>query len=1532
MYFYPNSVTAFYMRSTKFVFYCLFSLAIVSKLHAQVFSSADKFPQEVKNWVIDSKFRDANAIGDKWLAFAKNNTLPTEEWQSVQTMLREMPSKGFKTGEIAYFFVRVLVQFDSSPKARSEFLLVWRQLLDKKDPKTALELARQLENWQYDRSIPGLGSVGLKLIGDIAISNEFISSEKDSTEIETPKGQAEPVFTFQQARIVYLSGKDSCVLDVNKFHWLVKSKKGIGQQSSISGSAFGIAEANWELKAFEILPRSGTLVAKESLWKEPKQEAIAGEGKFFIKKKTGGMGFPFDFKAFEALRTPLVTNAWKVNGRLWISNEKRGFVSETNRKANFWLLGKEKELAIVSADLIWVLPDETVQIPEGRFRGNIGKNDSLVHPRTRITWDAKTALLRLNKLQGLASSALLFEDSYHQLRVSADLALVNPSEQKIDFFRVSAKDEIPAWVESYDFFQPNRVKNALGLMAYDPMRILYNYLKEKKANSAYLWDIATRYGKKEEDIRGGFQEFKQAGFIQIEQPGNLISFTRTGKHYAQVLYDKKDFDQFFVASSGEITGRAPNVSYDWSKDQLLVNGVDELTVSDSLHAAFSPRQNQIVFTKGRDFDLDGKVKIGNYRFYGPDFKFNFSDFAIQFKVIDSITFFPKRKDGSLATKEVGGDFKYQSGSILLSPPNNKSGRLGTKAFPKLIIPKGVTAYFNESWRASGVYSKEHYFQVPSIELDSLLDKEITFQGTFVSKGLFPTFKTSLELVDEQTFGFQYQSKLPLDIYKGKGKFQTNAPLKMDRTGLHGPGQLQLFGIQSEAKNAIFYPDSLNLSGSSGKLASLPNAKISLPPGTFGAHKLRWDILEDSLLIRPEKNNFKLFLGQVELNGLLGIHKQNVFGNGILQQSEGQFASEKFDFTANNWSSQQSSMKIGKDLKKFKPAVFAKSVSVEADLKQKKIQVRAPKELQGEEQIVFPFIAYQSKGLDATWDIESRHFRLFSKKGFELSAWNEDSTQIGKDSLQTQELVGASSGKGTIFAKSADYDLKQQVLMLGGVERVAIGPAEIFPNKGIFGIQKDGQFKLFSQARAILDAANERHVLNNLTVTQSNAEYFKGEGEYLFPRSSGDSVAIKFKSFEFIEPEQKTGQAHIKATALYGEKNNLTLTPHQWFKGEVLLESDKEFIQFKGFVRPNLGLPGFRTGWIPFEPKPGEEPKLELNDKLNDENGRPVTAGIFINASNKLYPTFLGPQSDDLDPVVFKAEGKVSEEKDRFEIKGKGSELQLLLKEKQFKAEGPIHFFEGNQTLKAFGNLSMSTDTLLPRVNAWLSLQFPFAPELLKVMGDKIVKYYLDEGPAATSADEPEERDTYLKRAEAIAGGSLPEAIKTKMDKDHLALDKVHPVFAKSINFSKVDWAWLPNTSAFYTTGPISFVNVGPIDINNVVKGYMEVVKKPNKEEFYGYWEISEDLWYFFAYFEGELGVFSSDNQFLAVVRDLVKNAKKEKANEIRVVEAAADEKDAFLKRFFAYYRKTQPTKKAAKPVEKPKEAPKPKTKSKQGGF
>jgi hypothetical protein len=163
----------------------------------------------------------------------------------------------------------------------------------------------------------------------------------------------------------------------------------------------------------------------------------------------------------------------------------------------------------------------------------------------------------------------------------------------------------------------------------------------------------------------------------------------------------------------------------------------------------------------------------------------------------------------------------------------------------------------------------------------------------------------------------------------------------------------------------------------------------------------------------------------------------------------------------------------------------------------------------------------------------------------------------------------------------------------------------------------------------------------------------------------------------------------------------------------------------------------------------------------------------------------------------------------------------------------------------------------------------------------------------------------------------------------MALDKVAPEFSNSINFSGVKWNWSPNTSSFYSVGGIPWVNVGPVDLNITVRGYMEVIKKPSKEEFYGYWELSEDLWYYFAFFNGELGVYSSDPAFLATIREAVKSDKKGK---LVVVEAAGDEKDAFVKRFLAYYQGSVPTKKTTKKAAAPAKSTAPATKAKKGGF
>jgi hypothetical protein len=1355
-----------------------------------------------------------------------------------------------------------------------------------------------------------------------------------------------PILSWGNPSILYRTGKDSLLLAPQSFVWSVKSKIGFGKNVDIPGTLLGHPKANWHLEEFDIVPSKGVVNGLKGNWTNQHELNLTGQGQIKIKRKSNSQIFPFEYKADQDLVQPLADKFWRANGRIWILGEKMGLMSSHKTQAYLEVFSEKEVLGKITTPTLWIFPDQSIQISEGQFFSPIGSKDSLIHVNIKAKWFAKEQLLHIRKQEGTAADRLFFDDSYHQIRISADLAILSPTEKKINFFRIAAKSQNPAWIESFDFFDEERIRNLQDVLPYNPLKILYNYLLETKSSSAYLTDIAIKNKKSRKELLASFIRFAKAGYFNFSEKTDVLSFTRLGKHYAKVMFLKSDFDRFFVPSFSEKLAKdSANITLNLSNNSLNVRGIDEIFVSDSLKANFIPIDHQIVFSNGRNFDFNGEIKIGNYRFWGPNFKFDFENFIVNFDKVDSITFLPKLANGIIGIKALGGQLKYESGTLLLSKANNKSGRLGVAAYPKLIIQNGVTAYFEEPWRAKGVYTpQKFYFKVPKIELDSLLLKQITFEGSFYSNGLFPVIKSKLELMQDQSFGFKYYQKAPLDIYQKQGKFQLEGPLYMDKMGLHAAGNLNVSGILSESKTSQFYPDSLILNSNSGKILSLYQGKNVFPQANFGQHGLHWIPQNDSIFIRPIKSKIALYQNLMTLDGELVIHQKKVVGSGQLNFADGIFISPRFNFAANNWQSNESAFQIGRNMKLFKPLVYAKSISVESVVGSNKVAIKTAKSATnelGESSIIFPHLAYQSTISEALWDLTNQRFKLSGKNGFELTKWSADTTSIVLDSLSVSLQLQNTTrdSQGLILANSADYDLKAQFLQLGGVKQVAIGPAFVYPFGGLLGIQKDGKFKPFTNAKALLDPENNRHKLENLTVLEANSEFWKGTANYLFPRASGDSLALPLSKFEFSEtPGTSNIQAKkwVKAEATFGEKRTFAFGQYQQFKGEVAFQSDQEFLQFKGFIRPDLGLKNIKSAWIPFEPKAGESPNLKLDENLRDESGRPITAGIFINADNKLYPTFLSPVSDDLDPVLFSASGIVEEQKDYFQIAAKNSSMKLFSKEKKIETSGAVELFTGNKWLKSFGNIHMSTDTLIPRIESWLSLQFPIPASVLKVMGDRIVKFNLDEGLFSSSADEPETRDDYLARVSLLMDKDIPEPIKSKMDKEHVALDKVSSDFAKNINFSSVKWTWSPNTSSFYTTENFPLVNIGSVDVNNMVKGYMEVIKKPSKEEFYAYWELSEDLWYYFAYFNGELGVYSSDNAFLAAIRAAVKENKKDSDKlGVRVVEAASDEKDVFLKKFTSYYRKIVPTKKSTtKILDKPKENEKvkPKAKSKQGGF
>ena len=59
---------------------------------------------------------------------------------------------------------------------------------------------------------------------------------------------------------------------------------------------------------------------------------------------------------------------------------------------------------------------------------------------------------------------------------------------------------------------------------------------------------------------------------------------------------------------------------------------------------------------------------------------------------------------------------------------------------------------------------------------------------------------------DQSFGFKYTSKLPLDLYKKQAKYNLSEPLFMDKTGLHTSGTLQILSSNLIAKFNVSFKD------------------------------------------------------------------------------------------------------------------------------------------------------------------------------------------------------------------------------------------------------------------------------------------------------------------------------------------------------------------------------------------------------------------------------------------------------------------------------------------------------------------------------------------------------------------------------------------------------------------------------------------------------------------------------------------------------------------------------------------------------
>jgi hypothetical protein len=134
-----------------------------------------------------------------------------------------------------------------------------------------------------------------------------------------------------------------------------------------------------------------------------------------------------------------------------------------------------------------------------------------------------------------------------------------------------------------------------------------------------------------------------------------------------------------------------------------------------------------------------------------------------------------------------------------------------------------------------------FFVVPPFELDSLNNTDpasINFGGTFVSSGMFPSFKEKLHTQPDKSLGFEHTiPNSGYQLYNGDGKM--TGDLTMNSRGLRGSGTIEYLAASVTANDFVYYPDSVLANGSRAFISEKQFGAVNFPQATLTDFDMKW---------------------------------------------------------------------------------------------------------------------------------------------------------------------------------------------------------------------------------------------------------------------------------------------------------------------------------------------------------------------------------------------------------------------------------------------------------------------------------------------------------------------------------------------------------------------------------------------------------------------------------------------------------------------------------------------------------------------
>ena len=1294
------------------------------------------------------------------------------------------------------------------------------------------------------------------------------SSGQYSFEIE----EGEPVIRFDEnMNLRCYAKKDSAVIWGTKgvYYPLKKIWKGAGGKVTWERAGFTKDQVYAELKNYRVETKKSTY----------KADSVTFYNNIYFDKPLGGV-----------LRERVLANvkAEKANypqfdsysKRLKITNIIKGidydggfsqygpkFIGKGTDEQNANLIFKRKDKAfLIASSKEFTIRTDRISSATSSIKIYL-EQDSITHPGLKFRLNIEKRLLTLLRTDEGVSQSPYF-NSYHKVDMYFEVLYWEIDNPVIEMGPLTGSTNKSATFESDNYFKSYRFDKILGLETVHPLVRIKDCAKYYDRDVLSTAEISQFMKKSQNTVRPLLMTLSNMGFLEYNYVTNEVTVKERLYHYILAKSEKKDYDVIQINSNlTRKDKKNTNASLNLLNFDLTIRGVQRFTLSDSHQVNIFPIRRTIVMKKNRDIAFSGIINAGKLEFFGKEYYFTYDDFDIDMPNVDSLRL--RVETGKLDERgrkrqvRVKTVIENITGTMEIDEAGNKSGLKDKPEYPIFRSLKESYAFYDRPSIQNNIYQRDNfYFQLEPFVFDSLdnfRNEGIRFEGSFTSAGIFPDFEETLTLQPDYSLGFVRPTpKAGFEVYGGKGVYKKD--INLSHEGLRGDGILKYLTSTSVSNDFLFFPDSVNAICQNYVIEE-QLGDVEYPPVTGTDVGMHWEPYRDKMEVESREVPIVFYDGNSNLQGDMTLNPKELNGSGLFSFEEAEMDSELFKFKFKEFFADTADFRLKSDVPSIEQLSFkTNNVNAHIDFAERKGVFVSNG---GGSYVDFPinqYIAYMDR---FTWFMDDAQIELSAGKDKKRQGANElafegsrfISTHPKQDSLD-------------FYSVAARYDLAKHIIYAKKVEFISVADALVYPRDGNVVIEKKATMRTLDTCQVVANSITKYHKIYNANVNIFAKRNYSGSGYYDYIDENKLKQTIFFSTLTVDTTIQTYGTGTIT------EEDAFTLSPFFDYKGEVLLSASNKFLEFSGTTRIHHECEPVGNNWMKFTAEiDPEEIYIPIDTNLLDENSNPLTTSVMLNKdSAHIYSAFLTNPKKKSDKLVLPANGFMVYDKTMKEYRISnisklnernlpGNYLSLSTEACSIYGEGKLDFGTdfGRIEMMPVGTVKHDLTSNDVAFETMILIEFFFANNALEKMAKAMESY---DGLDAVSFDRPLFEKGMYELLEKKEANSLISKIALSGPPKNPPKELNKTMFLNDVKLK-----WNPDTRSYQSTGKIGIGNIYKDQVNRMVEGNIELIKKRGGDVLNIYFELDGKNWYFFSYSRFVMQAISSDEEFNNIIKE-----------------------------------------------------------------